>query len=51
MFGRVELPFVHYIIKPKTLIHDYLIVAKMFMETIKFGDPPTPSQNDYCLLQ
>jgi len=43
MFGRVDLPCVYYVITPKTLIHNYLIVAKMFLETVKFGYPPTPS--------
>jgi len=50
MFGRVDLPFVHYIITPETLIHNYLIVTKMILETVKFGDPPTSSQFDTCLL-
>jgi len=50
MFGRVDLPFVHYIVTPETLIHDYLIVPKMFLETVKFGDPPTVSQIYTCLF-
>ena len=50
MFGRVDLPFVHYIITPKTLKHNYLIVPKMFLETVKFGDPPSVSQINNCLL-
>ena len=40
MLGRVDVPFVHYVVTHETLIHDYFIVPKMFFETVKFGDPP-----------
>ena len=40
MFGRVDLPFVHYVVTPESFIHNYLIVAKMFLTSLKFGDPP-----------
>jgi len=50
MLGRVDLPFVNYIITSETLKHDYLIVPKMFLETVKFGYPPTTSLIDTCLL-
>jgi len=44
MLGRVDLTFVHYIVTPKTLINKYLIVPKMFLETVKFGEPPVIGQ-------
>ena len=50
MFGRVDLPFAHYVVTNETLKHDYLIVPKMFLETVKFGDPTTTRQIDTCLL-
>jgi len=49
-FGRVDLTCEHYVFTTKTLIHNYLIVPKMFFETVKFGDPASISQIDSCLL-
>ena len=40
MCGRVDLPFVHYVATPESLLHNYLVVAKMFLKTVNFGEPP-----------
>jgi len=49
-FGSVDLTFEHYIVTTETLINNYLIFPKMFLETVKSGNPRTVIRIDTYLL-
>ena len=49
-FGNIDFSFEHYVVTAHTLVDRYLVVPKMFLETINFVDPRSFGHINTCLL-